>query len=203
MSRNRFGNNNENSGSEANNERENNEGPKGNNEGKERKELTIKKNGNSNNENENNNNELNESLSANDNKIADVILAMFQIQATLRVSHFLSKKNSDHKTIDKFLKKFNKKMDKFIEVWMGKHEKFDLGKNRQVNVYQITDDELFTYLDLVLEFLTGDVVESNVYKLSKYPLKNVMNNKKNVDLMSIRDDIVKNINRMKYRLRLQ
>jgi hypothetical protein len=128
---------------------------------------------------------------------------MFQIQATLRVSHFLSEKKSDHETLDKFLKKFNKKMDKFIEVWMGKHEKFDLGKNRQVNVYQITKDELFAYLDIVLEFLTGDVVESNVYKLSNYPLKNVMNNKKNVDLMSIRDDIVRNINRMKYRLRLQ
>lgn len=142
-------------------------------------------------------------ISANDNKIADVVLAMFQIQATLRVSHFLSEKKSDHETLDKFLKKFNKKMDKFIEVWMGKHEKFDLGKNRQVNVYQITKDELFDYLDIVLEFLTGDVVESNVYKLSKYPLKNVMNNKKNVDLMSIRDDIVRNINRMKYRLRLQ
>jgi hypothetical protein len=158
-------------------------------------------------EKENNNGKgkkgLNISSSANDNKIADVILAMFQIQATLRVSHFLSEKKSDHETLDKFLKKFNKKMDKFIEVWMGKHEKFDLGKNRQVNVYQITKDELFDYLDLVLEFLTGDVVESNVYKLSKYPLKNVMNNKKNVDLMSIRDDIVRNINRMKYRLRLE
>ena len=158
-------------------------------------------------EEENNNGKgkkgLNISSSANDNKIADVILAMFQIQATLRVSHFLSEKKSDHETLDKFLKKFNKKMDKFIEVWMGKHEKFDLGKNRQVNVYQITKDELFDYLDLVLEFLTGDVVESNVYKLSKYPLKNVMNNKKNVDLMSIRDDIVRNINRMKYRLRLE
>ena len=149
----------------------------------------------------NSNNET--TTSANDNKIADVILAMFQIQATLRVSHFLSEKKSDHETLDKFLKKFNKKMDKFIEVWMGKHEKFDLGKNRQVNVYQITKDELFTYLDIVLEFLTGDVVESNVYKLSKYPLKNIMNNKKNIDLMSIRDDIVKNINRMKYRLRLE
>ena len=149
----------------------------------------------------NSNNET--TTSANDNKIADVILAMFQIQATLRVSHFLSEKKSDHETLDKFLKKFNKKMDKFIEVWMGKHEKFDLGKNRQVNVYQITKDELFTYLDLVLDFLTGDVVESNVYKLSKYPLKSVMNNKKNVDLMSIRDDIVRNINRMKYRLRLK
>ena len=149
----------------------------------------------------NSNNET--TTSANDNKIADVILAMFQIQATLRVSHFLSEKKSDHETLDKFLKKFNKKMDKFIEVWMGKHKKFDLGKNRQVNVYQITKDELFTYLDIVLEFLTGDVVESNVYKLSKYPLKNIMNNKKNIDLMSIRDDIVKNINRMKYRLRLE
>ena len=155
------------------------------------------------NNNEKGKKELNITPSANDNKIADVILAMFQIQATLRVSHFLSKKNSDHKTIDKFLKKFNKKMDKFIEVWMGKHEKFDLGKNRQVNVYQITDDELFTYLDLVLQFLTEDRMTNSVYKLSKYPLKNVMNNKKNVDLMSIRDDIVKNINRMKYRLRLQ
>jgi hypothetical protein len=142
-------------------------------------------------------------ISANDNKIADIILALFQIQATLRVSHFLSEKKSDHETLDKFLKKFNKKMDKFIEVWMGKHEKFDLGKNRQVNVYQITKDELFTYLDLVLQFLTGDSMNNSVYKLSKYTLKNVMNNKKNVDLMSIRDDIVRNINRMKYRLRLE
>jgi hypothetical protein len=146
---------------------------------------------------------IRDSSSTNDNKIADIILALFQIQATLRVSHFLSKKKSDHETLDKFLKKFNKKMDKFIEVWMGKHEKFDLGKNRQVNIYQITKDELFSYLDIVLEFLTGDSMNNSVYKLSKYTLGSVMNNKKNVDLMSIRDDIVKNINRMKYRLRLE
>jgi hypothetical protein len=196
MNRNRFSNNDENSGNEANNKK-----PKNNNN--EEDEL-VEVNENEEvltNNNEKGKKELN--ISANDNKIADVILALFQIQATLRVSHFLSEKKSDHETLDKFLKKFNKKMDKFIEVWMGKHEKFDLGKNRQVNVYQITKDELFDYLDLVLEFLTGDVVESNVYKLSKYPLKNVMNNKKNVDLMSIRDDIVRNINRMKYRLRLE
>ena len=144
-----------------------------------------------------------ESPSANDNKINDIILALFQIQATLRVSHFLSEKKSDHETLDKFLDKFNKNMDKFIEVWMGKHEKFDLGKNRQINVYQITKDELFDYLDIVLDFLTGDSMNNSVYKLSKYTLGSVINNKKNVDLMSIRDDIVKNINRMKYRLRLE
>jgi len=146
---------------------------------------------------------IRESSSANDNKINDIILALFQIQETLRVSHFLSEKKSDHETLDKFLKKFNKKMDKFIEVWMGKHEKFDLGKNSQINIYQITKYELFDYLDIVLKFLTGDSMNNSVYKLSKYPLKNIMNNKKNVDLMSIRDDIVKNINRMKYRLRLK
>jgi hypothetical protein len=157
-----------------------------NNEKKGKKELNIR-----------------DSSSTNDNKIADIILALFQIQATLRVSHFLSKKKSDHETLDKFLKKFNKKMDKFIEVWMGKHEKFDLGKNRQVNIYQITKDELFAYLDIVLEFLTGDSMNNSVYKLSKYTLGSVMNNKKNVDLKSIRDDIVRNINRMKYRLRLE
>jgi len=193
MNRNRFGNE-ENSGNNANNEANNN------NEEDELVEVSENEEVLTNN-NEKGKKELN--ISANDNKIADIILAMFQIQATLRVSHFLSEKKSDHETLDKFLKKFNKKMDKFIEVWMGKHKKFDLGKNRQVNVYQITKDELFDYLDLVLEFLTGDVVESNVYKLSNYPLKSVMNNKKNVDLMSIRDDIVRNINRMKYRLRLQ
>lgn len=143
---------------------------------------------------------IRQSLSENNNKINDIILAFFQIQATLRVSHFLSETYSDHKTLDKFLEKFNKKMDKFIEVWMGKHGRFDLGKNRQVNVYQINKDELVDYLDIVLKFLTGDSMTNSVYKLSKYPLKNIMNNKKNVDLMSIRDDIVKNINRMKYLL---
>ena len=193
MNRNRFGNEEEVNNAKPDKKPNNNEDS----------ELEVEEEEvlNNNNGNGKGNKEL--TISANDNKIADVILAMFQIQATLRVSHFLSEKKSDHETLDKFLKKFNKKMDKFIEVWMGKHEKFNLGKNRQVNVYQITKDELFDYLDIVLEFLTGDVVESNVYKLSKYPLKNVMNNKKNVDLMSIRDDIVKNINRMKYRLRLE
>jgi hypothetical protein len=78
-----------------------------------------------------------------------------------------------------------------------------LGKNSQINIYQITKDELFDYLNIVLKFLTGDSMTNSFYKLSKYPLKNIMNNKKNVDLMSIRDDIVKNINRMKYRLRLK
>ena len=146
---------------------------------------------------------IREGPSANDDKINDIILAFFQIQATLRVSHFLSETKSDHETLDPFLKKFNKKMDKFIEVWMGKHGRFDLGKNRQVNVYQINKDDLFKYLDLILEFLTGDSMTNSVYKLSKYTLGSVMNNKKNVDLMSIRDDIVKNINRMKYRLRLK
>ena len=200
MIRNRVGNEEENSGYLANNEFKEEEEQEQEQEEEEQEEEEVLNNGKGKGKG---NKTLNITPSTNDNKIADVILAMFQIQATLRVSHFLSEKKSDHETLDKFLKKFNKKMDKFIEVWMGKHEKFDLGKNRQVNVYQITKDELFTYLDLVLDFLTGDVVESNVYKLSKYPLKNVMNNKKNVDLMSIRDDIVKNINRMKYRLRLQ
>ena len=197
MNRNRFGNEEEMNNPKPDNNKNNNEDSELEVEEEEEEVKVL----NNNNGNGKGNKEL--TISANDNKIADVILAMFQIQATLRVSHFLSEKKSDHETLDKFLKKFNKKMDKFIEVWMGKHEKFDLGKNRQVNVYQITKDELFDYLDIVLEFLTGDVVESNVYKLSKYPLKNVMNNKKNVDLMSIRDDIVRNINRMKYRLRLQ
>lgn len=199
MNRNRFGNEEEMNNPKPDKNKNNNEDSEL--EVEEEEEEVKVLNNNNGNGNGKGNKEL--TISANDNKIADVILAMFQIQATLRVSHFLSEKKSDHETLDKFLKKFNKKMDKFIEVWMGKHEKFDLGKNRQVNVYQITKDELFDYLDIVLEFLTGDVVESNVYKLSKYPLKNVMNNKKNVDLMSIRDDIVKNINRMKYRLRLQ
>ncbi len=192
-----------NNGYNANNETNNQKQKKKTNNNEE-DELEVSENEEVlNNNNEMNKKELNITPSANDNKIADIILAMFQIQATLRVSHFLSEKKSDHETLDKFLKKFNKKMDKFIEVWMGKHKKFDLGKNRQVNVYQITKDELFTYLDLVLQFLTGDSMNNSVYKLSEYTLGSVMNSKKNVDLMSIRDDIVRNINRMKYRLRLQ
>jgi hypothetical protein len=197
-----FGNEEENNGYRANNEANNQKKKNKNNNNNEGDELEVSENEEVlNNNNEKGKKELN--ISANDNKIADIILAMFQIQATLRVSHFLSEKKSDHETLDKFLKKFNKKMDKFIEVWMGKHEKFDLGKNRQVNVYQITKDELFAYLDLVLQFLTGDSMNNSVYKLSKYTLGSVMNSKKNVDLMSIRDDIVRNINRMKYRLRLK
>ena len=95
-----FGNEEENSGNNANNE-----GNGSNNNEKGKKEIEIirrNNNRNRNNENENNNNELNETSSANDNKIADVILALFQIQATLRVSHFLSEKKSDTKHLISF-----------------------------------------------------------------------------------------------------
>ena len=80
-----------NEGYNANNEKQKNEGnnnERNNNEEEKKKLIELRKKGN----NGNNNNELNETSSANDNKIADIILAMFQIQATLRVSHFLSEK---------------------------------------------------------------------------------------------------------------
>ena len=87
-----------------------------------------------------------------------VMLSFFQIQNSLRFAHWRTKKYSTHKALDKFLDKFMKKMDEFIEIWQGKYGRIEYTKKnheKDVKIYQIDADDLDKYLDVIIGFLSG------------------------------------------------
>jgi hypothetical protein len=140
-----------------------------------------------------------------------VMLSFFQIQNSLRFAHWRAKKYSTHKALDKFLDKFMDKMDEFIEIWQGKYGRIEYtkaDKEKDVKIYQIDADDLDKYLNVIIGFLSGDKDKN----CKKYVIHNKMDycgitildiiEKKDTDLLNLRDEILGLVNRLKYLLSL-
>lgn len=154
-----------------------------------------------------NNNRTANSVLPNSNlheKIHKIIVGMFQINSTLRLSHWTTKSGTNHKSLDKFLDKFMDYSDEFIEIWQGKYGRLNLKNNKKsVYVYTLSKDDISDYLDIVLRFLQGSGSKINSkYKISNNSVINVLNNNKDHDLIRIRDKIVGEVNHLKYKLTL-
>lgn len=144
-----------------------------------------------------------------------VMMAFFQIQNTLKFTHWRTQSYSAHKALDKFLKHFLKKMDEFIEVWQGKYgriqfvEKQNANSHKDLKVYQIGYDNLERYLNVLVGFLDGKMDKN----CKKYKLEDKIDycgitindviDKRDSDLMNIRDEILADINQLKYLLTLK
>ena len=143
-----------------------------------------------------------------------IMLVMFQLQNSLKLAHWRADRFSQHKSLDKFLKKFMKKFDEFIEVYMGKYTKIDLGnKMKSTPIYQLDMDVLERYLVCVRGIFTGESTCDEYYTVEsvvdyKYPYStisvfDVIDKDKDGELVNIRDEIVALIDRLIYLLRLK
>lgn len=143
-----------------------------------------------------------------------VMMAFFQMQNTLKFAHWRTKSYATHKALDKFMKHFLKKMDEFIEVWQGKYGRIQFmekngNEERDLKVYQIGYDNLERYLDVLVGFLDGKEDKN----CKKYKLEgkrdycgitiNDVIDKRDSDLMNIRDEILADVNQLKYLLTLK
>ena len=143
-----------------------------------------------------------------------VMMAFFQMQNTLKFAHWRTKSYATHKALDKFMKHFLKKMDEFIEVWQGKYGRIQfMEKNgndeRDLKVYQIGYENLERYLDVLVGFLDGkDDKNCKKYKSEGkrdycgITINDVID-KRDSDLMNIRDEILADVNQLKYLLTLK
>jgi len=140
-----------------------------------------------------------------DKKSAEIVmLSFFQIQNSLRFSHWRTNKYSTHKALDKFLEKFMSKIDKFIEVWQGKYGRIEFSKEKEKNIiiYQINTEDLTKYLDVIVGFLSG-VKDKNCKKYNYCGISIMdMIDKNDTDLLSLRDEILSKVNKLKYLLTL-
>ncbi len=143
------------------------------------------------------------------NNASLVMMSFFQIQNTIKFSHWRTKSYSEHKALDKFFDKFLDNMDKFIEIWQGKYGRIDFkGNSGEMTVQKINGKDLVRYLDVLISFFNGDKgKDCKKFKISGkkdycgITLLDVIN-EKDTDLLNIRDEIVGSINQLKYLLTL-
>ncbi len=114
-----------------------------------------------------------------------IVTAFFQHQLTMKMFHFQTKKYGAHKAADDYLDKYEENFDRFIEVWQGANGRIS---DKQINMSfnTVTDENMATHLDAMINFL-GSLSNGNL----------------TVDLAAIRDEMIADIQQLKYLLTFQ
>jgi DNA-binding ferritin-like protein len=103
----------------------------------------------------------------------------------VKLYHWKTKSYAKHQATDELFEKLNKHTDQFVEVLIGKDEKRIKKMNKCINVLQAENDKEF---------------KSKVYKFREFltNMNDYFHAKKDSDLLSIRDEILADINQFLY-----
>jgi DNA-binding ferritin-like protein len=114
-----------------------------------------------------------------------VVKIFFEMLTTVKLYHWKTKSYAQHKATDELYGRLNDNIDKFVEVWLGKDESRIKMIEKKLNLLEYTNvkdfkEKMYKYRD----FLTD---------MNKH-----FNEKKDSDLLSIRDDILVDVNQFLY-----
>ena len=121
---------------------------------------------------------------SNDKK-SHIVHIFFEMLNTVKLYHWKTRSYAQHKATDELYERLNENIDKFVEVLLGKDESRIRMIEKRLTVFDYSNvsdfkEKIYKYRD----FLTG---------LNKH-----FNEKKDSDLLSVRDDILVDINQFLY-----
>jgi len=108
---------------------------------------------------------------------------MLQMLDTLKMYHWMTMSHPRHVASDQLHGRLSANVDRFVEVFIGKYGR-PQPRDSKILIKLHTDNAIVTYLDGVIKYMTKD-------------LGKVLS-KDDVDLFTIRDEIVADINQAKY-----
>lgn len=117
------------------------------------------------------------------NKQNELLKTFFLHQTTIKMLHFQTSTYGSHKALDEYLEKFDGNFDRYMEVSQGIFGKTDL-KKLEIKVKTQTDKSIDSNLSDFSELLTD---LSNAYE--DHP-----------DLLAIRDEMLADVNQLRYLL---
>ncbi len=118
-----------------------------------------------------------------------VIIELLTIQNQFRIFHWQTKSFARHSAFGGIYETLDDLIDKFVEVCMGKHGRPDFEGGISVILSDLKELNPVEFCELAIDFL---VELSNQYDSSK-----------DSDLLNIRDEIMAEINKLKYLLTLK
>ena len=120
----------------------------------------------------------------------EITVYFFEMLLLIKLFHWKTYSYATHKATDDLYSKFNEHMDRFIEVLLGKTGiRIDLINKKQINLYDLNNKEQL--IRKINEF------KSYLVNLNKNRAMTIMSN---VDLLTIRDEILADMNQFLYLL---
>jgi hypothetical protein len=113
---------------------------------------------------------------------------MLQMQKQYQIFHWQTTSFSQHKSFGKIYESLDESIDTFIETYMGKY-----GRVISASKFNL---EMSNYSDLNFVSATNSYIEFLIN------LTNMLDAARDTDLLNIRDEILGNLNRLKYLLTL-
>lgn len=107
----------------------------------------------------------------------------------LHVYHWQTDSYAAHQAFGQAYDALDGLMDQFVEVFMGKYGKVASKDGFNVNLSNITDKKPVEFIDTIIDFLTNELPKS---------LK-----ENDTDLLNIRDEMIAELNKLKYLLTLE
>lgn len=119
--------------------------------------------------------------------IGEVALYLMYIRDQMKVYHWQTSSYARHKASDTFVDNLSDKMDKFIEVMQGlENQRLDISKTKQFQLKNKSDQNINEILKEFREWLVVDL------------LKYLNKHKSNADLITIRDEILSDVDQTLY-----
>jgi hypothetical protein len=119
----------------------------------------------------------------------EVILKLVQIQNQFRFLHWQTHRDAKHKAYGKTYDKLGNLIDNFVEASMGKHGRPEFESKFMISFQDISALSIQDFLDAITEFLVS--------------LTDTYDTRYDTDLLNIRDEMLFEINKLKYLLTLK
>jgi len=122
--------------------------------------------------------------------MATLVSTFLGIQAQFKVFHWQTGSYAKHKAFDSIYGEFDGLIDGFMETYMGKYGRVALeGEEDSIQLSNIGEVNMGTYLETLTEFLLS--------------FNNKLNEQRDSDLLNIRDEMLGELNKLKYLLTLK
>lgn len=116
-------------------------------------------------------------------------LKLIQIQTQFKFLHWQTFGDAKHKAYGEIYDSLTESIDKFVEIMMGKYGRVKFESEFSIMFQDISAISVQDFVDGIEEFLIN--------------MTDQLDNRRDTDLLNIRDEILGDINQLKYRLTLK
>jgi len=124
-------------------------------------------------------------INSTNQKKSHIIRIMLEMLNVIKLYHWKTRSYSQHKATDELYERLNKNIDRFVEVLLGKNESRINMVEKNIHLEDFSNSKDFK--EKIYEY------RDFLQKITKY-----FNSSNNTDLLSIRDDILADINQFLY-----
>lgn len=119
----------------------------------------------------------------------EIITALVQIQTQFRMLHWQTDTYASHQAFGGIYGSLNDTIDEFVETCMGKHGRPKFSGGYQISGEDIAEMDLDAFIEQTCDFLIS--------------LTEAFNPQQDSDLLNLRDEMLGDVNKLKYLLTLK